>query len=57
MSGAMRWGPVLEGIGLGAMATALAAGKKSLSFPDVQNPSCELLEALSRCSGELALTA
>ena len=38
-----------------ALATALAVGKKSLSFPDVQNPSCELLEALSRCSGELAL--
>lgn len=25
MSGAMKWGPMLEGIGLGAMATALAA--------------------------------
>jgi hypothetical protein len=38
-----------------ALATALAAGKKSLSFPDVQNPSCELLQALAGCSGELAL--
>jgi hypothetical protein len=38
-----------------ALATALAAGKKSLSFPDVQDPSCELLQTLAGCSGELAL--
>jgi hypothetical protein len=38
-----------------ALATALAAGTKSLSFPDVKNPSCELLQALAECSGELAL--
>jgi hypothetical protein len=30
MSGAMRWAPVLEGIGLGAMATALAAAGLAL---------------------------
>jgi hypothetical protein len=38
-----------------ALAKVLVAGKKSLRFPEVIDPSCELLDALAQCSGELAL--
>lgn len=36
-------------------AEAIVAGRKSLSFPEIRDPSCELLATLAKCSGELAL--
>ena len=36
-------------------AAAIVAGRKSLSFPEIRDPSCELLTMLAKCSGELAL--